>query len=125
MDITLQVCYNQSTHSLPAEEENGRYKKGDILNVIIPKAPEAPSQNNRFVFIHLDSVPDSYVNILNIINPDVSNRRLYRIDFDLLQPETIITIEADRQVTKVWIPEYKAMLKNINTDAPIADEELI
>ena len=118
MDITLQVIFNPKTHDLSydTQKQARRYRRGDIVGVMLTGNTGLPSFNRPFAFIHITGVPNRPIAqirarlttpafdplVLVNDNPAQLRRRRWRIPRSILPQGIIDQLIANRQVTVTW-----------------------
>lgn len=137
-NISFVVLIKQSTHNLPAGEEPGRFKLGDIVSIYSTESlayldtgryySNEPLSNPRIGIIHCTGVPDNVAdNIQHLaLCEDINgNNRLYRFDFPSLPAPDIAYLQNDSETTLSWanaVTYVKDRIGNLGiTDQDIID----
>jgi hypothetical protein len=122
-NYSLVVMVAPATHDLSynVQKEAGRYRRGDIVDIVLTSKTQAPNVNGRLGYIHITGVPNRIslarakevlLSLVTIDDPDYVNSGL---DIDIGQDvRQLITRTRQWRIPVSLIPLAKrqAMLNN-------------
>ena len=130
-DITLQIIINKSTHTLPAENENGRWDLGEIIDGWLSINQASFDGTNwhmngvisspRTGFVHITGVPAAVaLKAREVLNHTPHNtttkesirRRTWRVDPSLIPAGVRNKLLADKEITFTWT-KVKPYIRNM------------
>lgn len=134
LDVTLQVMAHPSNHTVPAEQEDRRYRRGDIVRVYPRLNQTSPISNKtRSVYIHITGVPSTAIQkakrLMQVqrsgstVNDVIVRRRQFRIDPQTLPQVVRDTLLADGEIEVTWV-QAKPYLIDMVTGLAVEDGDV-
>ncbi len=134
MNFTIILLGKVKTHSLSAQQEPGRWKRGDVVEVwLTAELTEPPSLNQPFIFVHITGAPNrAFQRIkdkLTIANMDETTgeifdgRRRWRVRLNDIPADRKQELLDTRETTVTW-NAFKTFIQNHRTGGAISNGDL-
>lgn len=143
MDVTISLMLNQSTHALPIENEGGRWRNGQIINMYLTRNLKVTLQgdgtykfdyiigNPRIGFIHIREMPASNARKMNFLlgetnelpNGHVISRRLWRVRRGSLPPAARDKLLTNKELTVSWA-QFKSFTQLDSNNRNLTDADV-